>query len=255
MSDVKEKECVQAIFDKLKGMTKGGILNENYNKILGITPTDGMTDTSSRILQMVNTSNSSEKETFIDSVLNDQEYKNVKQQNQSGTVISGVVLTKIEEFITKIRSSMDVFNRTEVKCSLELHDTIDRATRSETTGDRCHALNIFLAMIRAIKKYIDNNNNSNKKPDTTKLFNFPIYINFSDSIFGSGFKKSYKSCNNNADLSIGGSKSRRIRRRKHNRKTHRKHARKTRHKRESKSHKHRRHSRAARKHKKHTSRR
>jgi len=53
----------------------------------------------------------------------------------------------------------------------------------------------------------------------------------------------------------GGSKSRRIRRRKHNRKTHRKHARKTHHKRASKSHKHRRHSRAARKHKKHTSRR
>lgn len=53
----------------------------------------------------------------------------------------------------------------------------------------------------------------------------------------------------------GGSKSRRIRRRKHNRKTHRKHARKTHHKRASKSHKHRRHSRAARKHKNHTSRR
>ena len=43
----------------------------------------------------------------------------------------------------------------------------------------------------------------------------------------------------------GGSKSRRIRRRKHNRETRHKHA--------SKSHKHRRHLRAARKHKKHTS--
>lgn len=52
----------------------------------------------------------------------------------------------------------------------------------------------------------------------------------------------------------GGSKSRRIRRRKHNRKTHRKHARKTHHKRVSKSHKRRRHSRLVRKHKKHTRR-
>lgn len=248
MSDLnKEKECVEGIFSKLKSMTKGGILNENYKTILGMNPTDGMTDTSSNILTMVNHANISEKETFIRSVLTDPEYESVKKNNQSGTAISGVVFEKIEEFITKIRSSMEVSNRIYVKCSLELHDTIDRATRSETTGyDRCIALNIFLAMIKAIKKYIDNNNNSNKKPDTTKLFNFPISITFSDSIFGSGFKKSYKACNNNADLSIGGSKSRRIRRRKHNRKTHRKHA--------SKSHKRRRHSRVARKHKKHTRR-
>jgi hypothetical protein len=255
MSDLAEQKCVQAIFYKLNSMTKGGILNENYNTILGITPTTGMIDNSTRTLQMVNTANSSEKEDFINSVLNDPEYKTVKERNESGTVISDVVFKKIEEFITKIRSSMEVSNRTEVKCSLELHDTIDRATRSETTGDRCHALNIFLAMIRAIKKYINDNNNSNKKSDTTKLFNFPISITFSDSIFGSGFKKSYKSCNNNADLSIGGSKSRRIRRRKHNRKTHRKHARKTHHKRASKSHKRSHRSRTARKYKKHTSRR
>jgi hypothetical protein len=49
------------------------------------------------------------------------------------------------------------------------------------------------------------------------------------------------------ELKRGGSKSRRIRRRKHNRKTH--------HKRASKTHKRRRHSRSVRKHKKHTSRR
>jgi len=54
---------------------------------------------------------------------------------------------------------------------------------------------------------------------------------------------------------LGGAKSRRIRRRKHNRKTHRKHARKTHHKRASKSHKRSHRSRAARKYKKHTSRR
>jgi outer membrane murein-binding lipoprotein Lpp len=58
-----------------------------------------------------------------------------------------------------------------------------------------------------------------------------------------------------AELTTGGSKSRRTRRRKHNRKTHHKRARKTHHKRVSKTYKRRRHSRAVRKHKKHTSRR
>jgi hypothetical protein len=56
------------------------------------------------------------------------------------------------------------------------------------------------------------------------------------------------------NMDAGGSKSRRIRRRKHNRKTHHKHARKTHHKRASKTYKRRRHSRAVRKHKKHTRR-
>lgn len=116
MNDVnKEKECVESIFNKLISMIKGGILNENYIKIVGTQPTYGMIDTSSRTLTMVNTANNSEKETFISSVLNDKDYQVVKNRNQSGAVISDAVFREIEEFITKIRSSIEVSSLIEVK--------------------------------------------------------------------------------------------------------------------------------------------
>lgn len=143
-------------------------------------------------------------------------------------------------------------------CQIELHDTIGRYIKSESKGDRCNALTAFVDVIKKIVKYINDNNNNTvitglrnyNLPFQGNIFNFPA--EFGNT--GSGIKESYKACNSGMSMGIGGSKSRRIRRRKHNRKTHHKHARKTHHKRTSKTHKRAHRSRAARKHKKHTRR-
>jgi hypothetical protein len=202
-------------------------------------------------LDMVNNSRSYDKSSFFNDVKSNYLYKEVKKSNESEYGFSDNVKESISDFIRKMKIRLDLSGY-EVKCVLELHDTIDRTTTSEKIGDRCNALNIFVAMIKAIKEYI-NSNNSKGDPYAGKLFNFPIEVTFNESMFGSGFRKSYKACNGGNSLFMGGSKSRRRHRRKPVRKTRRGRTRKSKVKSKTKAKTHRRrHHSHVRKHKKNT---
>jgi hypothetical protein len=172
----------------------------------------------------------------------------------------------LKKFLEKMKVSfvVDKDHKNMIYCEFDLDDTIGSLMRRESSGARCDALNIFYNLIKNLVLYINNNSQKGCLTNGTieytdigystsrqKIFNFQARIKTSST----DFQKSYKACNSDTTLSIGGSKSRRTRRRKHSRKSHHKHARKTHHKRAPKSHKRKRHSRAARKHKKHTSRR
>jgi hypothetical protein len=169
-----------------------------------------------------------------------------------------VLYDNFKKFLEKMKVSFVVDFEKMIFVEIELHDTIGLYTPSESSGDRCNALNRFYTVITNVVQYINGNNqmgflndagivnyrNSGYSISNEKKFNFQARIKNS----GSSFKKSYRACNNGMPIPLeGGSKSRRTRRRKHNRKTH--------NKRVSKTHKRRRHSRSVRKHKKHTSRR
>jgi hypothetical protein len=164
------------------------------------------------------------------------------------------IFEKVKQFIEKITykgktGSIYVFT---------LHDIVGYATpvsklnsQSYELSDYCKARDVFIKILQFIKKQYETQN---------------INVDFVYPPL-SGLKKSSTTCNPvygalgplssvrsgqtwSQVINIagrGGSKSRRIRRRKHNRKTH--------HKRVSKTYKRRRHSRSVRKHKKHTSRR
>ena len=242
-----EDSLLNEIFDRLKSVTKR-VTAEKAQAIrtkTRIEDSKTFTPTGQVSLDMVNNSRSYYKLSFFGDVKSNSSYKQVKKSNMSEYEISSSVSKIISDFIKKMNIQLDLSGY-ECKCVLQLHDTIDRISTSEKIGDRCNALNIFVAMIKAIKDYV-NSNNSGGNPNADKLFNFPIEVTFSDSMFGSGFRKSYKACNGGSSLYIGGSKSRRRNRCKPARKTRRGRIRKS----KSKTHRRRRHSRA-RKHKKNT---
>jgi hypothetical protein len=247
-----EDSLLDEIFDRLKSLTKrvSAEMAQAIRTRTRIENSKTFTPTGQVSLEMVNNSRSYDKSSFFDDVKSNSLYKQVKKSNMSQDGFSDNVKESISDFIRKMKIRLDLSGY-ELKCVLELHDTIDRTTTSEKIGDRCNALNIFVAMIKAIKDYI-NSNNSEGNPYAGKLFNFPIEVTFSDSMFGSGFRKSYKACNGGNSLFMGGSRSRR----KPVRKTRRGRTRKSKSKSKTKTktHRRRRHSRV-RKNKKYTSRR
>ena len=248
-----EEYLLDEIFDRLKSLTKrvSAEMAQAIRTRTRIENSKTFTATGQVSLDMVNNSHIYDKSSFFYDVKSNPLYKRVKKSNMSEYQISRSVSKIISDFIKKMNIELDLSGY-KGKCVLELHDTIDITTTSEKIGDRCNALNIFVAMIKAIKDYI-NSNNSEGNPYAGKLFNFPIEVTFSDSMFGSGFRKSYKACNGGSSLFMGGSKSRRRHRRKPVRKTRRRRTRKSKSKSKSKSktktHRRRRHSRV-RKHKK-----
>jgi hypothetical protein len=244
-------DLVDRIFNKI--CFKNGIIPNIILWKTGDHRDNGNTQYS--MLNINNQNGSLEFQKKIDEILLN---NNITQHTQ---MASYKMYNNFIEFLKKMNVRL-VVKDINAYCQIELHDTIGLFTLSESKGDRCNALNKFVNVIGQIVKYINSNSGSGRllkngniehvnSSMSNTLFNFPAKF----ENIGSGFKESYKACNSGTTLSIGGSKSRRTRRRKHNRKTHHKQARKTHHKRAPKSHKRKRHSRAARKHKKHTSRR
>ena len=179
---------------------------------------------------------------------------------------------KIYDMVKKFIDKITYEGTLNTPTTFTLHDVIGRwvrvdksnpKTNSSDPSDYCKARNIFIKILEFIKK--------NVPPLSWATFSYSSSGGLLESsktctpLAGRDVTNPLRSIDPKRTKSIietnltdvvllGGVKSRRIRRRKHNRKTHRKHARKTHHKRASKSHKRRRHSRVVRKHKKHTRR-
>jgi hypothetical protein len=177
------------------------------------------------------------------------------------------IFNKVKQFIDKITYK----GKTDEKYVFTLHDIVGYATpvfkyqnsQSIELSDYCKARDVFIKILQFIKKQYETQNinvdfvyprlSGLKKSSTTCN---PNYGKIDEPLLSVRSGQTWSKSVNVNIAAGGGSKSRRIRRRKHNRKTHHKHARKTHHhKRVSKTHKRRRHSRSVRKHKKHTSRR
>lgn len=251
-STIQDIDLVNQIFDKI--CFQNGCIPKKL--LHGFGPNENGFSCGHTMLNINYQGGGNEFKTKIDEILRDSLFSATTQISDKKMYDNFVA------FLQKMNVTLAIQGNT-AYCQIELHDTIGRYIKSESKGDRCNALKKFVDVIQKIVKYINENNSNTviirnglqnyNSSLQDKIFNFPAKIENS----GSGIKESYKACNNGSSMPmlIGGSKSRRIRRRKHNRKTHHKHARKTHHKRASKTHKRRRHSRSVRKHKKHTSRR